>query len=110
MRRQSWRSTVDSRLRESLQEIPAQFAQGETRLRNAVQPLLRQKSRVFPSTATMALAIGALAIGAFAVGFIAIGGLSIGRARIGRLDVGSLTIRRRRRHYPEPENEDDIWR
>jgi hypothetical protein len=100
-----------SRFREPLEELPARFAQGETRLRNAVQPLLRgrPKARILSPAAVGALALGALALGALAIGFVAIGGLSVGRARIGRLQVDNLILRRRRR-LPDPEPEEEIWK
>jgi hypothetical protein len=112
MTRRPWISTMASRLREPLEELPARFAEGETRLRNAVQPLLRgkPKPRIMSPAAFGTIALGALAIGALAIGFIAIGGLSVGRARIGRLQVDNLILRRRRRYYPDPETEEEIWK
>jgi hypothetical protein len=109
MAKQPWISTFASRVKEPLEDIPARLAEDATRLRNAVQPLLRAKPRKLSPAAMSALAIGALAIGALAIGFVAIGGMSVGRARIGRLQVDNLILRRRRR-FPDPEAEEDIWR
>ena len=108
MTRQSWTSTLSS-LREPLEDIPARLAEDAARLRNAVQPLLRKKRRPLPPTMVTALAVGAFAIGVIAIGYLAIGGMSVGRARIGRLQVDSLVVRRRR-PYPRPEPEEEIWR
>ena len=81
MAKQPWISTFASRVKEPLEDIPARLAEDATRLRNAVQPLLRAKPRKLSPAAMSALAIGALAIGALAIGFVAIGGMSVGRAR-----------------------------
>lgn len=109
MTRRPWISDMASRVREPLEDIPARLAQDATRLRNAVQPFLQPKRRTLSPAAMSALAIGALAVGALAIGYLAIGGMSVGRARIGRLQVDNLVLRRRR-YYPAPETEEDIWR
>jgi hypothetical protein len=102
-----WTSTMATRLREPLEDVPERLARGGNMIRSAARDLAhRPRPRAIPIGA---IALGALAIGALAIGFIAIGGLSVGRARIGRLQVDNLIVRRRRR-LPDPEPEEEIWR
>lgn len=102
-----WNSTMATRLREPLEDVPQRLARSGVAIRRAARDLVAPpRRRAIP---VGAIALGALAIGALTIGFIAIGGLSIGKARIGRLQVDNLVVRRRRR-LPEPEGEEEIWR